>query len=52
MKRKIRYDRVFGIISIFVLLWIFASIVDTNIHNSAFSANYGCYAVWNIFNLF
>lgn len=51
MKRKIRYDRIFGILAALILLWVFVSFIDTNLHNDAFSDAYGQYAEWNAFNL-
>lgn len=50
--RKIRYDRIAGVFATLFILWVFASFIDVNIHNSL-GANYGNFAKWNFFiNLF
>lgn len=43
-------EQVLGILGFLILLWIVASVIDTNMHNSV-SAGYGQYRAWNVFTL-
>lgn len=49
--RKIRYDRIAGVLMVLVLVWIVASFIDINLHNHPFTANYQHFAKWNAFIL-
>lgn len=40
-----------NIIIVLIVLWVFLSIVDINLHNDPFSDNYKSYQSWNIFEI-
>lgn len=49
--KKVRWDNIALFISIFVILWIVASVVDVNIHNDICNNGYGDFAWWNLFEI-
>ena len=54
MKKKIFkvFDNVITIMCIALVMWIVASRVNINQHNSPMQEDYGNYAKWNIFEVF
>lgn len=47
-KRKERIGKVLASISLIVFAWLFASLIDINIHNGELDHNY---ASWNFFEI-
>ena len=50
--KKVRWNNIALFISIFVIFWIVASVVDVNIHNDICNNGYGDFAWWNLFEIF
>lgn len=49
LNKKHLVEFILSVICIFICVWVFASFIDTNLHNQPFSAHYGEFAEWNIF---
>lgn len=49
LNKKHLVEFVLYVACLFVFIWIFASFIDTNLHNQPFTAHYGEFAEWNIF---
>ena len=49
--KKRRADRIctaLGVVSIIFLMWIFVSVIDTNVHNADLNPQY---SAWNFFEI-
>ena len=47
-KRKERIGKVLAVVSLILFAWLFASLIDVNIHNGELDHNY---ASWNFFEI-